>query len=64
MKYFKDVECPFCHRLSNEYALLDEWTMQSQIVNRVECPSCKGVFRIYQGERLDGTPFLYIIKGR
>ena len=56
MEYSKEVECPSCRRLSKEYAVLAEWTMQSQIVNRVKCAFCKNVFRIYQGEKQDGIP--------
>lgn len=64
MEYSKEVECPSCRRLSKEYVVLAEWTMQSQVVNRVKCAFCKNVFRIYQGEKQDGTQYFYTINGK
>jgi len=51
MDYFRQVECPSSKQTSKEYKALAERNMQYQIVNRVECPSCKAASRIHQEEK-------------
>ena len=60
-KYSGDVVCPFCGTKSKEHSLKREWIHGLQLVNELECINCGYKFRLYYGEKTDGTPFSYII---
>jgi len=62
MVYEGRINCPYCDHKGSDFKFLKEWTSNNAIVNRLECPSCKKIFRLYFGERNDGGPFAYTIK--
>lgn len=61
MAYLKPVKCPKCGYSSDSHVFRREWTNQSLIVNEVSCGKCGFKFRVYFGEKGDGSLILYTI---
>jgi transcriptional regulator NrdR family protein len=59
--YEGDMICPHCRHKGSDFEVKKEWAHGLHLVNRVSCPSCKGEFRFYWGNRKDGTHFEYTI---
>lgn len=62
MHYDGKILCPYCQHDGNDFNILKEWVHGTQLVNRVECQACKGIFRFYWGKRKDNSDFGYTIK--
>jgi transcriptional regulator NrdR family protein len=62
MAYDGIIKCPYCNYEGSDFKFLKEWTSVTAIVDRLECPSCRKIFRLYYGEKIDGTEFKYTIR--
>lgn len=61
MKYNGKIRCPYCKVESNSFEYVREWTNNMFVVNEVKCSSCSELYRIYFGEKKDGTKIAYTI---
>ena len=64
MVYEKELECPFCQHRGKDFKDEKEWTRGTSLVNRMLCPNCKGQFRVYWGEKKDGSEYSYILPAK
>ncbi len=64
MAYEKELECPFCQHVGRNFKVEKEWIRGTSLVNRLVCPKCSGLFRIYWGERKDGSEYSYILPAK